>query len=274
MNNGSLQERRTAFRKLHENGCFVLPNPWDAGGAMALAKLGFKALATTSSGYAWSCGAPDGALSREQVLEHIRTLVQATHLPVNADFESGFGRDPDEVHESVRMAVDAGASGISIEDSTGDPRHPLRSIEESVARLKAAREAIDSTGGGVMLIGRAENFFVGRPDLEDAAARIRAYAEAGADCLYAPGIKTPEQIRAIVTASGGKPVNLLIGSPTDMTVQDAADLGVRRISVGGGLARSAWAGFLDASRAIIERGDFSSLTSSPSGAELNRMFGD
>lgn len=274
MSTSALQDRHAAFRRLHESGCFVLPNPWDIGSARALEKLGFKALATTSSGHAWSCGQPDGAMSREQVLAHIRMLVQATQLPVNADFESGFGRDPEGVHESVLMAVDTGASGISIEDSTSDAEQPLRSIEESVARLKAARRAIESTGSGVLLIGRAENFFVGRPDLDDTVARIRAYADAGADCLYAPGIKTPAQIEAIVAAAGGKPVNLLIGSPTDMTLQDAEALGVRRISVGGGLARSAWSGFLDASRALVERGDFSALAGSPSGAQMNGMFGD
>lgn len=274
MNRLSIQARRVAFRALHGSGCFVLPNPWDAGGAKLLARLGFKALASTSSGYAWSCGRPDGAMSREQVLAHIRMLVEATDLPVNADFESGFGDDVAEVHESVLMAVDTGAAGISIEDATGDPAQPLRSMEDSVARLQAARAAIDASGTGTLLIGRAENFFAGRPDLDDTVMRIRAYAQAGADCLYAPGIRTEVQVRAVVEAAAGKPVNLLIGAATDMTVEDAARLGVRRISVGGALARSAWSGFMEASKAIVEHGSFAALAASPTGAELNGLFGD
>src|SRR5256885_4074991 len=190
------EQKRATFHALHRQGCFVLPNPWDAGSARMLQGLGFKALASTSSGHAWSLGQPDGAISREMTLEHLRSLVAATDLPVNADFESGFGLGPQEVAESVRMAVDTGVAGLSIEDSSGDAANPLRSIEEAVARLRAARAAIDEAGGGTLLVGRAENFFVGRPDLDDTIARLKAYAEAGADCLYAPGIRSAEQIRA------------------------------------------------------------------------------
>jgi len=267
-----LEARHHQFRKLHESGCFLLPNPWDAGTAVALAKQGYKALATTSSGHAWSNGLPDGAMSREQILEHIRTLVQATALPVNADFENGFGSTASEVRESVLMALDTGLSGISIEDSTGDTDNPLMPLQESVERLRAAREAIDSVSSQVLLIGRAENFFVGRPDLEDTVRRIRAYADAGADCLYAPGIKTEQEIKAVVQAANGRPVNLLIGGPSEMTLQKAQALGIRRISVGGGLARAAWAGFLAASHAMLAEGDFRKLHASPTGAELNTLF--
>lgn len=273
MGRRSIGERRRAFRALHKSGCFVLPNPWDAGSAVALAGLGFKALASTSAGHAWSCGAADGTLDRAQVLAHVRMLVDATDLPVNADFGSGFGDDADAVHESVLMAVATGAAGISIEDASGDPAQPLRSIEDSVARLRAARAAIDASGGDTLLIGRAENFFVGHGDLDDTVMRLRAYAEAGADCLYAPGIRTPAQIAAVVQAAGGKPVNLLIGSPTGMSVDDAARLGVRRISLGGALARSAWAGFLQAAAAIAGQGRFTALAATPTGADLERMLG-
>ncbi|MEN5273115.1 isocitrate lyase/phosphoenolpyruvate mutase family protein [Stenotrophomonas lactitubi] len=272
MSADAIQNRRAAFRALHASGCFLLPNPWDVGSAVALARLGAQALATTSSGHAWAHGQPDGAMGRDEILAHLRTMAAATDLPVNADFEDGFGSSPEEVHESVSMAIDTGVAGLSIEDSTGDAEHPLRSIEDSVARLSAARRAIDESGHDVMLVGRAENFFVGRPDLDDTLARIRAYAQAGADCLYAPGIRSAEQIRAVVDAAGGKPVNLLIGSPGQMTLQQAAGLGVRRVSVGGALARSAWAGFLRASEQMLASGSFDALPGTPSGAELNGLF--
>ena len=269
-----LQARRAGFRALHEHGCFVMPNPWDAGSARALAGLGFKALATTSAGHAWSCGRADGTMSRAQVLEHIRLLAGATDLPLNADFEDGFGQTPAAVHESVCMALETGLAGLSIEDASGDPGQPLRSIEDAVARLRAARAAIDHYAPDVMLVARAENFFVGRPDLEDTLARLAAYAQAGADCLYAPGISTPEQIRAVVATAGGLPVNLLLASAGAMTVSEAAALGVRRISLGGALARSAWSGFLTASRAIIEEGSFDAVAAAPTGAQLNGLFGE
>src|SRR5688572_21274720 len=187
-------EKRAAFRKLHESGCFVIPNPWDIGSARYLASLGFKALATTSSGFAWTKGRPDNGVTRDMVLVHLRELVEATDLPVNADFENGFGRDAAEVGESGRLCVDTGVAGLSIEDSTQNPDDPLFPIEMAVGRMKAARAAIDAAGGDTLLVGRAENFVVGRPDLADAIARLKAYSEAGADCLYAPGIRTREQI--------------------------------------------------------------------------------
>lgn len=272
MTMNALAQRRADFRALHTQGCFVIPNPWDVGSAVALAAQGFKALATTSSGHAWSCGRPDGAMSRDEVVAHIRLLAGATDLPLNADFESGFGDTPAAVHESVRVVLDTGLAGLSIEDASGDVEHPLRSIDDAVARLRAARAAIDRYAPDVMLIGRAENFFVGRPDLQDTVTRIGAYAEAGADCLYAPGLSTVEQIRAVVAAAGGKPVNLLLGAPGSITVAEAAALGVRRISLGGSLARSAWGGFLQASRTILEQGTFEGIASTPTGRELNGLL--
>jgi 2-methylisocitrate lyase-like PEP mutase family enzyme len=271
--NPTIADRRAAFRALHQHGCFVLPNPWDPGSARLLEGLGFKALATTSSGHAWSLGRPDGAIARAQTIDHLRTMVEATALPLNADFESGFADDPDGVAESVRMAVATGVAGLSIEDSTGDAEHPLRDLDAAVARLRAARAAIDETGGDTLLVGRAENFFVGRPDLDDTLRRLKAYADAGADCLYAPGIRSREQIAAVVAAVAPKPVNLLIGSASEFSVADVAALGVRRISVGGALARAAWGGFLRAARAIAEDGRFDALADGPTGAHLNATFG-
>ncbi len=268
----SIAEKRAAFRALHEQGCFVLPNPWDVGSARYLQGLGFKALATTSSGFAWSLGQADGALSRDIILAHLRDMVAATDLPVNADFESGFAADAQGVTESVRLAVATGVAGLSIEDSTGDAANPLFSIEVAVERMRAARSAIDAAGGDTLLIGRAENFFVGRPDLDDTIARLRAYAEAGADCLYAPGIRTREQIAAVVAAVAPKPVNLLVGSASELTLQDIAALGVRRVSVGGALARSAWGGFMRAARSIAEQGRFDGFADAAAGNELNGFF--
>ncbi|MDM0111906.1 isocitrate lyase/phosphoenolpyruvate mutase family protein [Variovorax sp. J22R133] len=268
----SIAARRRAFKDLHASGCFVIPNPWDIGSARYLQSLGFKALATTSSGYAWTLGHPDGGLSREVVLAHLRDMVAATDLPVNADFESGYASDAQGVAESVRMAVETGVAGLSIEDSTGDAANPLRDIDVSVARIRAARAAIDKSGGDTLLVGRAENFIVGRPDLEDAIARLKAYSEAGADCLYAPGIRTREQIAAVVAAVAPKPVNLLVGGTSDLTMQDIAALGVRRVSVGGALARSAWGGFMRAARAIAEQGRFDGFADAAPGVELNAMF--
>jgi 2-methylisocitrate lyase-like PEP mutase family enzyme len=273
MIDSSVSQKRAVFRALHQSGCFVLPNPWDAGSAVALAAMGFKALATTSSGYAWSRAHADGQLPRDEVLAHMRSMVQATPLPVNGDFESGFAETSEGVAESVRMAVETGIAGISIEDSSGDPRQPLREISQATERMYAARQAIDATGGETLLIGRAENFFVGHPDLDDTIQRLQAYAEAGADCLYAPGLRTREQISAVVAAIAPKPVNVLIGWDSDLTVQDLADLGVRRISVGGALARAAWAGFLNAARSIAEHGRFDGFSNAASGAELDALFG-
>jgi 2-methylisocitrate lyase-like PEP mutase family enzyme len=268
----TIAERRAAFRALHTQGCFVLPNPWDAGSARYLKGLGFKALATTSSGYAWSLGQPDGGLSREQVLAHLREMVAATDLPVNADFESGFATDPAGVAQSVRMAVATGVAGLSIEDSTGSAEHPLMPIDVAVARMRAARAAIDETGGDTLLVGRAENFFAGRPDLDDTIARLKAYAQAGADCLYAPGIRTPAQIEAVVKAVAPKPVNLLVGSTSDLDMRAIAALGVRRVSVGGALARAAWGGFMRAAQGLAAKGSFEGFADAASGVELNAFF--
>ena len=269
----TIQQRRAAFRALHDSGCFVIPNPWDTGSAKMLASLGFKALATTSSGFAWSQGRADGAVPRDVVLAHLRVIAGATDLPVNADFESGYASTPEGVAESVRMAIDTGVAGLSIEDSTGDANDPLRPIDVSVARMRAARAAIDESKSGVMLVGRAENFIVNRPDLADTIARLKAYSAAGADCLYAPGIRTREQISAVVAAVAPKPVNLLIGSTSDLSVKDVAALGVRRISVGGALARSAWGGFVRTARKIAEEGRFDGFADAMSGKELNGLFG-
>ena len=267
----TVREKRTAFRALHAEGCFVLPNPWDIGSARLLQGLGFQAIASTSSGFAWSTGQADATSSRDAVLAHLRALCEATDLPVNADFEGGYAATTDGVAESVRMAIATGVAGLSIEDSTGDAERPLRDIADAVERMRAARAAIDGSGGDTVLVGRAENFIVGRPDLADTIARLKAYADAGADCLYAPGIHTREQIDAVVAAVKPKPVNLLLGAATDWTLADVAAMGVRRISVGGGLARAAWAGFLRAARGLAQ-GRFDGLAGATPGPELNAFF--
>jgi len=236
----SVGDKRRTFRQLHEAGCFVIPNPWDVGSARFLQSLGFKALATTSSGFAWSQGRPDGGISREVALAHLNAMVAATDLPVNADFESGFATDAAGVEESVRLAVETGVAGLSIEDSTGDAAKPLYDLGIAVERIRAARKAIDKAGGDTLLVGRAECFLVGRPDLDETIDRLKAYAHAGADCLYAPGIAARDQITAIVAAVAPKPVNLLVGSASEFTLKEISALGVRRVSVGGALARSAW----------------------------------
>ncbi|MDL1863307.1 isocitrate lyase/phosphoenolpyruvate mutase family protein [Betaproteobacteria bacterium PRO7] len=268
----TIADKRRTFHQLHASGCFVIPNPWDVGSARYLQSLGFKALATTSSGFAWSQGRPDGSSSREAVLAHLREIVAATDVPINADFESGFARDPAGVAESVRLAVETGVAGLSIEDSTGDAARPLYEIDEAIARLRAARGAIDRAGGDTLLVGRAECFLVGRSDLDETVARLKAYANAGADCLYAPGIRTREQIAAVVAAVAPKPVNLLVGSASEFTLQDIAALGVRRVSVGGALARAAWAGFMNAANLIAEQGRFDGFANAARGQELDAFF--
>jgi 2-methylisocitrate lyase-like PEP mutase family enzyme len=269
----SIADKRRAFHKLHESGCFVIPNPWDVGSARFLQGLGFKALATTSSGFAWSHGHRDGAMSRDRVLDHLTEMVEATDLPINADFENGFAPDAAGVAESVRLATESGVAGLSIEDSTGDAARPLYDLDTAVERIRAARQAIDKAGGDTLLVGRAECFLHGRPDIEHAVQRLKAYANAGADCLYAPGIRTPEQIRAVVTGVAPKPVNLLMGWPGDLTVAQIADLGVRRISVGGALARSAWGAFMRAAKALIENGSFAGFADAAPGKALDDFFG-
>ena len=249
------QDRVAAFRDLHSAGCFVMANPWDVGSALALEQLGFPALATTSAGFAWSTGRPDGRVTLEQTLDHLRAVSAAVSVPVNADFEGGYAVEPEQVAEHVRRAAGTGIAGLSVEDSTGDVDHPLHDAGLAVERIRAARQAIDDSGTGVVLTARSEGFVVGRPDLDETVRRLRAYAEAGADCLYAPRISTVEQVQAVVAAVAPKPVNLLVNTPF-VTVAEAAALGVRRISVGGTLARTAWGGFLAAAREIADSGTF------------------
>jgi 2-methylisocitrate lyase-like PEP mutase family enzyme len=268
----SIDDKRRAFRQLHEAGCFVIPNPWDVGSARFLQSLGFKALATTSSGFAWSRGRPDGGISRDVALAHLRDMVAATDLPVNADFESGFAMDAAGVEESVGLAIETGVAGLSIEDSTGDAAKPLYDLGVAVERIRAARKAIDKAGGDTLLVGRAECFLVGRPDLDETIERLKAYAHAGADCLYAPGIAARDQIAAVVAAIAPKPFNLLVGSASELTLKEISALGVRRVSVGGALARSAWGGFMRAARLIAEQGKFDEFANGASGRELNSFF--
>jgi 2-methylisocitrate lyase-like PEP mutase family enzyme len=250
------QDGRVAeFRSLHTSGTFVMPNPWDAGSARALEHIGFKALATTSAGFAWTMGRADNQVALEDAIAHLRVVADAVTLPVNADFEGGFAVEPEQVGANVRLAAATGIAGLSIEDSTGDEAYPLHEFDLAVDRIRAARQAIDESGTGIVLTGRSEGFVVGRPDLDETIRRLRAYAEAGADCLYAPRIATTEQVAAIVAAVAPKPVNLLINAPF-ITVAEAAALGVRRISVGGTLARAAWAGFLEAAQEIADAGTF------------------
>jgi 2-methylisocitrate lyase-like PEP mutase family enzyme len=267
----TIADKRASFRKMHESGCFVLPNPYDVGSAKALQHLGFKALASTSAGFAWSIGKADNRVTPDEVCAHLTELCGAVDLPVNADFEGGFAHEPDKVGSNVARVLKTGIAGLSIEDSTGDPAKPLYERGLAIERIKAARSSIDAEGGGVVLVGRCEGFLVGQPDLGMVIDRLVAYSEAGADCLYAPGIKTKEQISAIVKAVHPKPVNLLIGA-SGLSLAEAADLGVRRISVGGSLARTAWAGFMRAAREMAEKGTFSELGSGYPGAELNKMF--
>ncbi|HXQ40706.1 MAG TPA: isocitrate lyase/phosphoenolpyruvate mutase family protein [Candidatus Udaeobacter sp.] len=265
-------ERRRIFRALHESGCFVIPNPWDAGSARYLQHLGFKALATTSSGCAWSMGLPDNAVGLEAMLAHLGAIVAATALPVNADFENGYADEPSGVAANVARAVETGVAGLSIEDSTGRSDHPLYDLPQAVERIKAARQAIDRSNSGVLLTARAECFLVGHPDpLNESLRRLQAYAAAGADCLYAPGVKTPEQIAAVVKAVAPKPVNVLT-VVSDMPVATFAGLGVRRISVGGALARAAWGEFMRVAKEIAEEGRFTGFARAAPFAEINGFF--
>jgi 2-methylisocitrate lyase-like PEP mutase family enzyme len=251
-----VDDRVATFQRLHSSGCFVMPNPWDAGSARALEQLGFKALATTSAGFAWTLGRADNRVTLDQALEHLRVVADAVKVPVNADFEGGFAVDPEQVGANVKLAAATGIAGLSIEDSSGDQADPLFEVDLAVERVRAARRAIDESGTGIVLTGRSEGFVCGRPDIGETVRRLRGYAEAGADCLYAPRIDSVEHVAAIIAAVSPKPVNLLINAPF-MTVTEAAALGVRRISVGGTLARTAWAGFLQAAREIADAGTFS-----------------
>lgn len=255
-------DRTAAFHRLHSSGCFVMPNPWDAGSARALQQLGFPALATTSSGMAWTLGRADNHVTVQEALGHLEAVAGAVQVPVNADFEGGFAVDPAGVAANVTRAASTGIAGLSIEDSTGDEADPLFAFDLAVERVAAARQAIDESGTGVVLTGRSEGFVVGRPDIDETVRRLHAYAEAGADCLYAPRIARLEDVSAVVAAVAPKPVNLLVNAPF-ITVAQAAELGVRRISVGGTLARTAWGGFLDAAKEIAEEGTFTRFEGLP-----------
>jgi 2-methylisocitrate lyase-like PEP mutase family enzyme len=263
-----------AFRKLHEAGCFVMPNPWDFGSARWLRGQGFKALATTSAGYAFTQGRADQDVPRDMMLAHLAEIVKAVpDLPINADFENGYADTPDGVAANVKLCVATGVAGLSIEDATGRQDEPLYPFELAVERIKAARRAIDETGSGVVLTARAECFLTGHPEpLKESVRRIEAYAAAGADVLYAPGPKTPADIGAIVAAADGKPVNTLIYGDFGLSVADVAATGTRRISIGGALARAAWAAFIEATRLIAEEGSFKGFAGNGHSAPLNPFF--
>jgi len=268
----TIVERRLIFRKLHESGCFAIPNPWDIGTARYLQHLGFKAIATTSAGFAFSRGLSDGAVKRDDMLAHIKELVDAIDLPVNADFENGYADDPNDVAESVKLCVATGVAGLSIEDATDRKESRLYEIDLAVERIKAAREAIG--GSGVLLVGRAEGFLVGRENIDQVIRRLVAYSDAGADCLYAPGFKEREQLKTIIAAVAPKPSNILIGSAIGLTMKEAASLGARRVSVGGAFALAAWGGFIRVARELIEKGSFDGLANAASYAELQELFRD
>lgn len=263
------RDRVARFRELHAAGCFVMPNAWDPGSARLLVQLGFPAVATTSSGLAWSLGRADYQVRLDEVLEHLRAVAAAVEVPVNADFEGAFAVEPEGVAEDVRRAAGTGVAGLSVEDATGDPDSPLHPFPLALERVQAAREAIDASGSGVLLTARTEGFVAGVPDLDEAVRRLRAYAEAGADCVYAPGITAAEQIRTVVQAVAPTPVNLLVHRPFT-TVAEAAGLGVRRISTGGALAKTAWRGFLETAREIAGQGTFTAFEGLP---DVDGMLG-
>jgi 2-methylisocitrate lyase-like PEP mutase family enzyme len=263
-------EKRRAFRDLHKSGCFAIPNPWDIGSARYLQHLRFKAVATSSAGFAFSRGLPDNAVGRDMMLAHIREIVAATDVPVNADFENGYADEPEKLAANVRLCVETGVAGLSIEDSTGDKQKPLYDLGRAIERLAAAREALADSN--VTLVGRAECFLVGRRDLDEVVRRLTAYAKAGADCLYAPGLRRREEIAAVVEAVAPKPVNVLIGSPMGFRLADVAALGVRRVSVGGALARAAWGGFMRAAKELAEAGRFDAFEDAASHAKLQEFF--
>jgi 2-methylisocitrate lyase-like PEP mutase family enzyme len=264
------QQSRRDFRALHNSGCFVLPNPWDIGSAKYLEHLGFKALATTSAGFAFSRGLADGAVGGDMMLAHVREIVEATDLPVNADFENGYAHDPEAVAENVRRCVETGVAGLSIEDNSGRKEQPLYEVELAADRIRAAKAVIGASD--VLLTGRAECFLVGVEDIKEVIRRLTAYAEAGADCLYAPGIRERDQIKAVVEAVAPKPVNLLISAPGGLTIRDAEDLGIRRVSVGSALARAAWGGFVGAAKELAEQGTFGGFAGETPHGELQKLF--
>ena len=266
-----LSPRTAVFHRLHESGCFVIPNPWDVGSARALVGLGFKALATTSAGFAWAAGKADHGVTLEETVAHARMMAAAVDVPISVDFEGGFAVQPEDVARNVALAAGTGIAGLSIEDSSHDAAQPLFAFELAVDRVRAARRAIDESGTGLLLTGRSEGFLVGRPDLGETIRRLTAYAEAGADCLYAPGIRSVDDIAAIVRAVAPTPVNVLVGGDFT-TVETLAGLGVRRVSVGGALARAAWTGFLDAAREIAGQGTFTAFGRTVGHMDLNELL--
>jgi 2-methylisocitrate lyase-like PEP mutase family enzyme len=270
----NIADKRRVFRKLHESGCFVIPNPWNVGSARYLQGLGFKALASTSSGFAHSQGYADGEVPLEMMLAHFREIAEVTEIPLNADFEGGFADDPAGVAKNVQRCVETGVSGLSIEDSTPDPANPLYDFDLTVARVKAARAAIDKAGGDVVFTARSEGFTRGRPDIDETIRRIKAFVAAGADCIYTPGIKTREHIEATVKAAAPKPVNFLNSGAFGFTVSDLAGMGVRRISVGGSLARVAMNAFINSARTIANEGKFDSFAGVITNPELNKFFSE
>jgi len=269
----SAADKRKTFRALHDSGCFVIPNPWNVGTARYLQGLGFKALASTSSGFAHALGLPDGGITRDMALAHYRDMAAAIDVPFNADFENGFAHQPEDVADNVIRCVETGVAGLSIEDYSGDDAKPIYGFDHSVKRIRAARTAIDQKGGNVVFTARCENFLHGKPDLEETIKRLKAYADAGADCLYAPGIKTRDQIVAVVQAVAPKPVNFLNSAAFGFTVAEIAAMGVRRISVGGTMARVAMHAFIKSATAIAKEGRFDTFAGVMPNADLNAFFG-
>jgi len=269
--NVNVESKRARFRKLHDSGCFALPNPWDIGSAKYLQHLGFKAIATTSAGFAFSRGLPDGSVKRDDMIAHIRELVEATDIPVNADFENGYADEPNWCAENARLCADTGVAGLSIEDAADRKESPLYDVDLAVERIHAVREALHGTG--VLLVGRAEGFLVGQEKLDQVIKRLAKYSEAGADCLYAPGFKDRDSNKVIVEAVAPKPVNVLIGGPGGLTMHDAEEIGARRVSVGGAFARAGWGGFIRSAKELMEKGTFDELTHAASYMELQKLFG-
>jgi 2-methylisocitrate lyase-like PEP mutase family enzyme len=270
----TIADKRRSFRALHRSGCFVLPNPWDVGTVRYLQHLGFQAVATTSSGAAFSMGLPDGAVLLDVMLVHIRSIVEASDLPVNADFQAGYADEPEQVAANVRRCIETGVAGLSIEDLTGDPARPFYPLDLATRRIAAARAAIDAAGGDVILTGRTEWKLTGQSDLDEAIRRLRAYTDAGADCLFAPGLRSREEISAAVEAVAPRPLNVIMSAASGLTVDDLAALGVRRISVGSSLARVAWGAFIRAARAIASEGSFDAFADAEPFPELNAFFRD
>jgi 2-methylisocitrate lyase-like PEP mutase family enzyme len=264
------EEKRRQFRRLHESGCFAIPNPWDIGTAKYLQHLGFKAIATTSAGFAFSRGLSDGSVTRDDMLAHIRELVEATDIPVNADFENGYADDPNWCAENARLCAETGVAGLSIEDAADRKESPIYDLKLAVERIDAVREALHDTG--VLLVGRAEGFLVGRENIDQVIKRLVAYSEAGADCLYAPGFKERDQIKAIIECVAPKPVNILIGGAIGLTMKDTESLGARRVSVGGAFARAGWGGFIRSAKELLEQGTFDELKNAAPYAELQKLF--